>query len=601
MRRMILLVLGSVVVAAPAASIDAKLRAASVHVAPANAAFDAIAARYVAAVARFSPEYGTVLGDHRFDDRLSDPSAAGRARSAAFETGLLAELGRIDRRGLSRERQVDALLLGNQLRMQAWSDATLQRWAWDPQVYNDTAGGALYGLAARDFAPWPQRLKAATARMEAMPAYFAEARHQLVPVRVPREMAESVAKRNSGLSEIVDGMLEPHVGELAPADRARFEAARAGLKAAVAQHQKWLDTVLVPQAKGDFRLGPALYDQKMRFELLSSLSRTDLKARAVASMAAIRREMYDLSCQVLAGKPGAPALPATPTASQEQTAIEAALALSYAQRPARSELMDVAKADLAKATDFVRAKGLVRMPAAPVQIIIMPAFQQGTAVAYDDAPGALEKGGQNFYAISPIPAEWSEAQATSFLSEYNRFMVGDLTVHEAMPGHYLQLDHANQNKSVLRALLSSGPFVEGWAVYGEGLMADEGFGKALGDGDPLYRLTVLKMRLRSVTNTLLDIGIQTEGMTRDQAMTLMTEGAFQQEREAAGKWVRASLSSVQLLSYFIGYAEHMALRDEARRRWGAGFSLRRYHDAVLSFGSPPMRFVRELMFGLPIE
>ncbi len=571
-----------------------------VRVASVDAAFDAIAAHYVDAVARFAPEYGTVLGDHRFDNRLSDPSGAGRARIAAFETGLLAELERIDRRQLSRERQVDALLLGNQLRSSRWSDTVLQRWAWDPQVYNDAAGGALYGLAARDFAPWPQRLKAATARMSAMPAYLAEARRQLVPARVPKEMADSVAKRNSGLNEIVDGMLAPHATELTPADRARFEAARAALKAAVAEHQTWLDTVLVPQAKGDFRLGPAIYDRKMQFELLSSMSRAELKARATESSDAIRGEMYALSRQVLAGKPGkpgAPALPASPTADQQQAGIEAALALSYAQRPTRSELMEVAKSDLARATDFVRAERLVRMPAAPVKIITMPKFQQGTSVAYDDAPGALEKGGQNFYAISPIPAEWSEAQATSFLSEYNRYMIADLTVHEAMPGHYLQLDHANQNKSVLRALLSSGPFVEGWAVYGEGLMADKGFGGS----DPLYRLTVLKMRLRSVTNTLLDIGIQTEGMTRDQAMALMTRGAFQQEREAAGKWDRATLSSVQLLSYFSGYAEHMALREEAKRRWGSAYSLRRYHDAVLAYGSPPTRFVRQLMFGLPIE
>jgi uncharacterized protein (DUF885 family) len=403
-----------------------------------------------------------VLGDHRFDDRLSDPSGTGRARIAAFETGLLAELERIDRQRLSRERQVDALLLINQLRYSRWSDTVLQRRAWDPQVYNDAAGGALYGLAARDFAPWPQRLKAATARMSAMPAYLAEARRQLVPARVPKEMADSVAKRNGGLNEIVDGMLAPHATELAPADRARFEAARAGLKAAVAKHQTWLDTVLVPRAKGDFRLGPAIYDRKMQFELLSSMSRAELKVRATASSDAIRGEMYALSREVLAGKPGAPALPASPTADEQQAGIEAALALSYTQRPARSELMTVAKADLARATAFVRAKGLVRMPAAPVKIITMPKFQQGTAGAYDDAPGALEKGGQNFYAISPIPADWSEAQATSFLSEYNLYMIADLTVHEAMPGHYLQLDHANQNKSVLRALLSSGPFVEGW-------------------------------------------------------------------------------------------------------------------------------------------
>ncbi|MFV0643625.1 MAG: DUF885 family protein, partial [Sphingomonadaceae bacterium] len=175
-------------------------------------------------------------------------------------------------------------------------------------------------------------------------------------------------------------------------------------------------------------------------------------------------------------------------------------------------------------------------------------------------------------------------------------------IHEGVPGHYLQLDHANNSPSLLRAVLSNGPFVEGWAVYSEEVMADEGYlgGDATLDGK-LFRLTMLKMRLRSIANTLLDIGIHTENMTRDEAMKLMMEGAFQQEREAAGKWVRANLSSVQLLSYFTGYAEHISLREEARERWGDEFTLRRYNDAVLSYGSPPVKYVRQLMFGLPVE
>ena len=242
------------------------------------------------------------------------------------------------------------------------------------------------------------------------------------------------------------------------------------------------------------------------------------------------------------------------------------------------------------------------MPAAPVKVVPMPVFNQGNSVAYDDPPGALEKNQPNFYTISPIPKEWTDAQATSFLTEYNLYMIHDLSSHEAMPGHYLQLEHSNKNKDPLRGVLGSGPFVEGWAVYSERVMAEQSYlgGEVTEDGK-LFALTMLKMRLRSITNTLLDIGIQTEGMTRDQAMELMMKGAFQQEREAAGKWVRANLSSVQLLSYFTGYEEHLALRQEAMQRWGSGYSLRRYNDEVLSHGSPPVKYVRALMFGLPVE
>ena len=563
----------------------------------ANAAFAAIGVRYIDTIVRLSPVGATQLGDHRFDDRLPDVSAAGRAKTMAADKALLADLGRVDRSRLTRDNQVDALLLDNALRFEIWDTEVLQSWAWNAQSYNDTAAGSLYTLAARDYAPWPQRLNAATARMEALPAFLAQSRRELIPARVPAIYATTVARQNAGIMEIATGMLAPHAGELTGPDRARFDAALAGLTKAVADQQHWVDTVLVPQAKGDFRLGAKLYDQKMRFALMSTLTRADLKARASAGVVTTRAQMYAVARQVLAGKPGAPALPDMPTPDQQQTAIEAALALTYAHRPARTELEERGRAALAQATAFVRDHKLVGMPEGPVRIITMPKFQQGNAVAYCDPPGALDRKQQTFVAISPIPADWTDAQATSFLSEYNDYMVQDLIVHEAMPGHYLQLDHANRNPSTLRAVLFSSPFAEGWAVYAEGMMADQGY---MG-GDPLFKLTVLKMRLRSITNTLLDIGIQTEGMTRDQAMHLMTRTAFQQEREAAGKWVRASLSSTQLLSYFTGYTEQMEMRDEARRRAGPKFDLARYNDAVLAHGTPPTRFVRELMFDLPVS
>ena len=559
--------------------------------------FEALAQRYIVELTQRSPVTATQLGDHRYDDRLSDVTALGRASRQAQWEAMLAELGRIDRARLSPDGQLDALLLANDLRSNLWTDRELQEWAWNAQSYNDEAAGSLYVLAARDFAPWPQRLKSATVRMEAIPAYLAESRRQLVPARVPLVYAQQVAKQNAGIVEIAESMIAPHAGQLAGADRVRFDAALAGLKTAVAEQQTWLDKVLVPQAKGDFRLGAAHYDAKMAFGLQSSLTRPELKARALTAKAAIRAEMYGLVRKVLAGKAGGLPLPAEPDAAQQQAAIEAALALSYAQHPPRAELEQAARDALAQATEFVRAQGFVDMPAGPVKVITMPKFQQGNAVAYDDPPGALERNQTNFFAVSPVPAEWTDAQATSLLSEYNAFMIQDLAIHEAMPGHYLQLDHANRDPSSLRAVLSSGPFVEGWAVYAEAMMKDEGYMH----GDPLFQLTVLKMRLRSVTNTLLDIGIHTEGMTRDQAMELMTRGAFQQEREAAGKWIRASLSSVQLLSYFTGYEEHRALRDEARAKWGKAFSLRRYNDAVLAHGSPPVKYVRELLLDLPIR
>ena len=579
----------------------AKPRPNAMRMAKPDEVFQSIATRYIAAALRGSPVEATALGEHKYDALLRDITAKGRAERRATWLGFLGELARINPAVLSRVNQVDMALLKNDLEYRIWAFDELQEWAWNPQIYNDIAAGSLYTLAARDFAPWDMRLKSATARMEALPKFLLETRKQLVPARVPLIFAQTVSKQNSGIIEIAEGMLAPHADSLSGADRARFDAALAGLKVAVADQQVWLDTVLVPAAKGDFRLGTKLYDQKMKFGLMSDMTRPELKARALKAKADTCAEMYELSRPVLRGKVADLPMPDKPTAAQQQTVIEAALRVSYAKHPPREALEQRARETLAEATAFVTKAGFVRMPDGPVKVITMPKFQQGNAVAYNDPPGLFEKGQQNFYAVSPIPTEWTDAQANSFLSEYNDYMIHDLSIHEAMPGHYLQLDHANRNPDLLRAYLGSGPFVEGWAVYAEGMMKDEGYLAEDPQEQRLFQLTVLKMRLRSITNTLLDIGIQTEGMTRDQAMDLMQKGAFQAEREAAGKWTRASLSSVQLLSYFTGFSEHMALREEAKRRWGKGYSLRRYNDQVLSYGSPPVKFVRELMFGLPIR
>jgi uncharacterized protein (DUF885 family) len=238
----------------------------------------------------------------------------------------------------------------------------------------------------------------------------------------------------------------------------------------------------------------------------------------------------------------------------------------------------------------------VDVPSEPVDVIVMPEYARGVSIAFCDSPGPLDKNQKTFYAVAPLPEDWTPEQVRSFLREYNAYSLRELTIHEAMPGHYLQIAISNRFPSTLRAVLSSGPFVEGWAVYAERVMGDEGF---LG-GDPRMKLIQLKWYLRGVTNALIDQAIHVDGMSRDEAMKLMVEGGYQEEREAALKWVRAQLSSTQLSTYFVGYQEHADLRHAAEKRAGQGFDLRKYHEAVLAHGSPPVQFVRALVLDQPI-
>lgn len=571
--------------------------AVAADTAQADAAFADLSKRALDGWLQLSPVSATQIGEHKYDGQIDDLSAEGRKKILDFSKRTLAELDAMDASKLSRENQVDAAILRNQLRSDIWNIETLQGWAWDPQVYSGLAGGAIYSVMAREFAPLPQRIQSATERMEEIPALLAQARANLDPARVPKVHAETVAKQNAGILSIVDAFITPHAKDLPDAQQKRLTAATEALKKAVEEHQQWLDKILVPQAKGDFRIGEKLYDQKLKFALSSSLSRAEIKQRAEAELKRVREEMYGIARTVLKDKPNAPALPEAPNASEQQKAIEAALDLAYAERPARDKVVPDAEAALKSATDFVRAKDLVTLPDSPVKIILMPEFQRGVAVAYCDSPGPLDKNLATFYAVSPIPDDWSKEQVDSFLREYNSRMIHLLSIHEGTPGHYLEGWHSAKFPSTLRGVLRSGLFAEGWAVYTERMMQQQGYL----DSDPLFHLVQLKFYLRTIGNAILDQGVHVDGWSREQAMDLMVRQTFQQEREAAGKWTRAQLTSAQLPTYFVGAQEHFDLRKAMEEKLGDKFKLKAYHDQVLSYGAPPVRYVRELMLDEPIR
>ncbi|MCP5476594.1 MAG: DUF885 domain-containing protein [Rhodanobacteraceae bacterium] len=556
-----------------------------------DARFTELSARWVDGRMRLSPLYATAIGDHRFDGDIDDLSADGRRAAAEFSQKLLTELSAIDSTALSRENQVDALILRNQLEYDLWGLNTSQEWAWDPQVYSQAAGGAIYSLMARDFAPVSERLANVTLRIEKLPRLYAQMRENLDPKRVPKVHAETVSRQHAGVLSLIDEMVLPAAEALDAESRQRLDAAIATLRTSVAEQQTWIDQELVPKAEGDFRIGQALYDAKLRFALNSELSRADIGQRAEAEITRVREQMYQIAREVLADRPEAPTLPESPDEAQQQAAIEAALELAYADKPARDQVVATVESTLEEATRFTREKDLVTLPDAPVKIILMPEFQRGVSVAYCDSPGPLDKHLDTFYAVSPIPEDWSDAQVDSFLREYNTRMLHLLTIHEAMPGHYVEGAHSAKHPSMLRGVLRSGMFAEGWAVYTEEVMMEQGYL----DHDPLFKLMRYKFYLRAVANAILDQGVHVDNWTREQAMDLMVRRTFQQEREAAGKWVRVQLTSAQLPTYFVGVQEHFETRRAVMAREGEAFKLKAYHDRVLAYGAPPVRFVRQLM------
>jgi uncharacterized protein (DUF885 family) len=539
-----------------------------------DAKFEAIANDYVEALLKMHPETATELGDHRYDDRLDDYSAAGIARDVQFARDTLAQLAKVKRDKLSVANRIDLRILENALQSQIYSRETLRSWEWNPQTYN--VGGAIYGLVARDFAPAETRLRSVIGRLNAVPDVIAAAKANLK--NPPKIHVETAINQNKGTVSLVNHDIA-ELMKAAPQLEAEAKAAQKRAADALTEYGTWLHDDLLPRANGDFRIGDEKFRRKLRYSLDSDLTKEEILAHAEADLTKTQEAMYETALK----------LGAAPD-DDHRKVIKSVLDKLADQHPTNETVIALAEKDLASTTAWVRKHNLVTVPAEPIQVTPMPEFNRGVAVASCNPPGALEKNGKTFFYISPTPADWPAQRVASFFREYNNFMLEDLTIHEAMPGHYLQLAHANQfhAPTKIRAIYSNGPFVEGWATYAEQVMAESGY------GDPEVRMQQLKMRLRFIINSILDQKIHTAGMTEKEAMDLMMNEGFQEEGEAAGKWRRAILTSAQLSTYYVGNIEMNEIRAGWEKRHGKG-ELKKLHDTMLSYGSPAAKYVKEMM------
>jgi len=558
--------------------------------------FNQLAKQYISEFPALTPVAATRLGDHRFDGELDEVDEAAWIARAKFQQGWLSRFDEVDPKQLSRDEQVDLIMLRRRLESLQWHIETLREWSWNPLVYTQLAGSAIYNLMSREFAPVSQRLIDVGRRLEQFPRFFQQAREVLIPELVPEVHACTAATQNLGSETLIDHLIRPQLDSLSGPDRTRLNRAIETATAAIETHQRWLETDLLAKAEGDYHLGAELYEQKLTHQLQTPIDRHEIRQRAQSDLQRVRDEMYELAQGIYKVKHPLTSFPFDPPGEYKQAIIRAALEEAYADLPARDAIVETAGQSLHLATEHVKRHSLVELPDDPLEIIVMPEFQRGVALAYCDSPGPMDAGLRTFYAVAPPPADWTEDQVRSHLREYNIRSIHNLTIHEAIPGHYLQLAHARRHPSLLRAILASGVFIEGWAVYSEEMMVETGL---LG-GDPLMRLIVLKWALRDFTNALLDQAVHVDRIEQEEGLNLLIEDAFQEEREANAKWRRAQLTSAQMSEYYVGLIEVTGLRREAEERWGNDFELRRFHDELLSHGSPTPSLLRSLMFDLEI-
>jgi uncharacterized protein (DUF885 family) len=547
-------------------------------------AFTALANAYVDDWAERHPDLATGLGDHRFDAHLPDVSAAALTAERRALDGWTARLSALDSNALRAEQRVDAAIMSDHLARRVFEIDELRQHTWNPLLANP--GRAIYLLLAREFAPLPDRLDSVAGRLAEVPAMLAAARDQLGSGPMPRVHTETAIGQLAGTINLVTGQIDAVLAGAPAASAGPVDKVRPAALAALAEHRDWLSARLADPAADGFmspRIGADRFARKLALALSSESDADAILRRAHADLDRLAAEITELAAALH------PAL-----GGREE--VREVLGRLADDAPDQRTILGFCRDALAAQTAFVGDARLVTVYDDPVEVIEMPEIDRGVSVAYCAAPGPLEQAPlPTLLAVSPAPADWPPDRVASFYREYNRHMVHNLIVHEAMPGHYLQLRHSARftgSGTAVRAAATSGSFIEGWAVYAEELMAARGYP---GDGDPrTVRMQQLKMQLRTTINAILDAGVHARGMTEAEAMALMMDRGFQEEGEAAGKWRRAQLTSAQLSTYYVGYTEVADLARDLRAARPRATE-QQLHDEMLAHGSPPVRLLRTLV------
>ncbi|MFN3302927.1 MAG: DUF885 domain-containing protein [Roseateles sp.] len=537
----------------------------------AGRSFDTMADAFLEALWQQDPDAAVMAGRFEFADRLRLPSAAQRAAMRRFLAAWLKRFRAVADAGLDTAQRMDRALLVAKLESDLWRLDTLREWAWNPAEHNPAAPIDL--ALNTDWAPVQQRVQALHARVRQLPAFYAAARASLAGVT--REHTELALQQAPGVLAVLEDLesnaQQQGLGALMQPDLAKARTAVAGWQA----HLKTLLTT----AKRPWRLGAALYETKFQHDIQSARS-----ARETYELALARRETVLASMQAQATALWPSVIGSEPLPADRFALIGRVIAKLSERHVAREKFVDEIRAQIPQLEAWVREKDLLTQDASkPLAVRETPVYQRGVAGASIEAPGPYRPQDSTYYNVTPLD-ELTPEQAESTLREYNHWILQILNIHEAIPGHYTQLVYANRVPSKVKALFGSGSMVEGWAVYGELMMLESGYGAS-----PEMTLMWGKWHLRSVTNTILDYSVHVLGMSEQDALDLLTRQAFQTEREAAEKWRRVQLTSVQLTSYFSGFSEIYALREALKAK--PGFQLKAFHEKFLSYGSAPVRLI----------
>jgi uncharacterized protein (DUF885 family) len=565
---------------------------------PPAASFDSISEDFVLGSLALSPVSATQSGYHehkgvKLDEALDDYGPQGIAAQRQFYADFSVRLSKLNIGGLNTEQRVDLQIMNDQIALGLLELDRIQNYRRNPTVYVELVGNALFNPFVLEYAPQPQRIRHIIARLGKIPGLLEQARQNLT--EAPAEWTTVAADENLGNIDLIDKDIRAAVpGDL----RADYDRAAGTALDALRRFQDFLTNDLSKRAASDWRLGSEKYEQKFRYVLETDRKPDEVLAEAEADLKTVRARMLELALplhrKMYPGKPD--------PADSNQT-ISETLTRIAARHSTPATYMADAKRDLEEARNFVRDKNLLKLPPRDnLQVIETPVFMRGIyAVGGFNSAPALEPQLGAFYWLTPIPKDWPRERVESKLREYNFYKLKLLTIHEAMPGHYVQMEYANdvqpRSRRLMRSVFGNGPYIEGWGQYATQIMIDEG----LLENAPELRLTFQKEELRVLANAIIDIRLQTNRMTDEQAIELMMSQTFQEKEEATAKLRRAKLSSAQLPMYLVGWRGWIRVREQYKQSKGAAYKLSDFNERALKEGAAPLPEIGKLLRAPLIE
>ncbi len=548
-----------------------------------DAPFEKLKGQFLESLWETYPDWAMDVGYHKYDSVLIVPDAASRSREISFANNYLDSLKKFDLTKLSDNNKTDYYLIENTLKRILWAINDQKSYEWNPSEYN--VSGSFAGMLNNNYDSLDTRLSNFYLRMKNIPAYYDAAKANIKnPTEEHRQLA---IDQNLGGTSVFEADLKEALAKSKLSQDRKKEIEDRGVVSVkvMKDFASWLKAMKNDSPRS-FRLGEKLYTKKFEYDIHSGNTVEQIYEKAVAHKKDLHEKMSTLADQLWGKYMGN-----APKPSEKLKLIKDVIDKVSEKHVSADSFQTAIEKQIPELVEFVKNKNLLYLdPSKPLVVRKEPAYMAGVAGASITAPGPYDKNGNTYYNVGSLSG-WSKERSESYLREYNHYILQILNIHEAVPGHYAQLVYSNQSPSLIKSILGNGAMIEGWAVYTELMMLENGYG----NNEPEMWLMYYKWNLRATCNTILDYSVHVKNMNKEDALNLLINEAFQQKAEAEGKWRRVSVTQVQLCSYFTGYSEIYDLREELKKKMGDKFNLKTFHEKFLSYGSAPVKYVRELM------